>query len=212
MGRDAVVADPTFSTARRSLLVTVPAEDHLVDLARRATAGDRDALAELLAELEPLVVRATRLIVGSGSWSAEDAAQEALIDVTQGIGALRDPRAVRTWALRVASRRALKIARRERLLGLWRAPKAAEELALEPSEDRSAELKAAFDRLPPRLRATAVLRLYVGLSEAETAEVLGCSIGTVKSNLHDARKRLGKALAERGLAPATSEHYLEETC
>ncbi len=212
MGRDAVVVDPTFSTAGRSFLVTVPAEDYVVELARRASAGDRDALAELLADLEPLVVRATRLIVGSGSWAAEDAAQEALIDVTQGIRALRDPRAVRTWALRVASRRGLKIARRERLLGLRRSPTMADELALEHPVDRSAELKAAFDRLPPRLRATAVLRLYVGLSEAETAEVLGCSTGTVKSNLHDARKRLGKALAQRGLAPATSEHYMEETC
>jgi RNA polymerase sigma factor (sigma-70 family) len=189
----------------------VPVEEPLVDLARGAAAGDRDALDELVRELEPTVVRAVRLIVGSGSWSAEDAAQEALIDVTRGIGSLRDPRAVKTWALRVATSRALKIARRERLLALRRSPVIVDDLAVSPEEHRSAELKAAFDRLPPRLRATAVLRLYVGLSEAETAEVLGCSTGTVKSNLHDARKRLGKTLGERGLAPVTSKHRPEET-
>jgi DNA-directed RNA polymerase specialized sigma24 family protein len=52
------------------------------------------------------------------------------------------------------------------------------------------ELKDAFDRLPPGQRATAVLRLYVGLSEQETAEALGCSVGAVKHQLHDARRSL----------------------
>jgi DNA-directed RNA polymerase specialized sigma24 family protein len=48
-----------------------------------------------------------------------------------------------------------------------------------------------------------VLRLYAGLSEEETAEVLGCSLGTVKSNLHHARRRLTRALRERGFEPTT---------
>lgn len=205
------LTDPTFSPPRGSPSVTMPVHEPLAELARGAAAGDRDALSELVRELEPTIVRAVRLIIGSGSWSAEDAAQEALIDVTRGIASLRDPHAVKTWALRVATSRALKIARRERLFALRRSPLIAADLAAEPQEHRSEELKAAFDRLPPRLRATAVLRLYVGLSEAETAEVLDCSTGTVKSNLHDARKRLGKTLAERGLAPATSKHRSEET-
>jgi DNA-directed RNA polymerase specialized sigma24 family protein len=111
----------------------------------------------------------------------------------------------------VATTRALKIARRERLFSLRRSSVVDADLVQAPQEPRAAELKAAFDRLPPRLRATAVLRLYVGLSEAETAEVLGCSTGTVKSNLHDARKRLGKTLGESGLAPTPLEHRTEET-
>ena len=186
-------------------------EDILVRLARRAVAGERDALDELLRELEPLVVRAARLIVGSGSWAAEDAAQDALLDVARGIGALRAPEAVKTWALRVATTRAMKVARRERFLSLRRAPATASELAVEPADGRAAALKDAFDQLPPKLRATAVLRLYAGLSEAETAEVLGCSLGTVKSNLHDARKRLATSLGEVGFAPAASSSSLEET-
>jgi DNA-directed RNA polymerase specialized sigma24 family protein len=39
------------------------------------------------------------------------------------------------------------------------------------------------------------------MSEAETADVLGCSVGTVKSNLHDARRRLTQSLTEAGYAP-----------
>jgi RNA polymerase sigma-70 factor, ECF subfamily len=200
---------PTFRRSERSSPVTVESDDLLVLLARRASSGDAESLDELLRELEPLVVRAARLIVGAGSWVAEDAAQEALLDVTRGIASLRSPEAVKTWALRVATTRALKVARRERLLSLRRAPATAEGLAVEPQDERSTALKEAFDRLPPKLRATAVLRLYVGLSEAEAAEVLGCSLGTVKSNLHDARKRLAVSLGESGFAPASTS--LEET-
>ena len=178
----------------------------IVSLARRASAGETAAADELLRELEPLVVRTVRLVVGSGSWTAEDAAQDALLDIDRGLRSLRDPRAVKAWALRVATQRALKVSRRERLLWLRRAPSLDPELLAEsggPETGRSAAIKAAFDILPQRLRATAVLRLYVGLSEDETAEVLGCSLGTVKSNLHDARKRLAGELRERGFEPTT---------
>lgn len=177
-------------------------------LAIRAHAGDSAALDELLAELRPLVVRTARLVVGSGSWAAEDAAQDALLDMSRGIGKLRDPAAVRTWALRIATRSALKTARRERILR-GRNSHALEELvAPTAGDDRVVALKQAFDRLPPRLRATAVLRLQAGLSEAETADVLGCSVGAVKSNLHDARRRLTEMLTAAGYAPAV-EHRKE---
>jgi RNA polymerase sigma-70 factor (ECF subfamily) len=186
--------------------VTVAVTPDIVDLARRASAGETVAAHELLRELEPLVVRTVRLVVGSGSWMAEDAAQDALLDIGRGIDSLRDPQAVKAWALRVAARRALKVSRRERLLSLRRGPNLDPELLAESSEPeagRSAAIKAAFDLLPPRLRVTAVLRLYAGLSEDETAEALGCSLGTVKSNLHDARRRLARALRERGFEPTT---------
>jgi RNA polymerase sigma-70 factor (ECF subfamily) len=170
-------------------------------LAGRASAGNSAALDELIAELRPQVVQTARLVVGSGSWAAEDAAQEALLEISQGIRKLRDPAAVRTWALRIATRSALKVARRERLLRRRRADGVEELQAPAPAEGRAFALKQAFDRLPPRLRVTAVLRLQVGLSEAETAAVLDSSVGAVKSNLHDARKRLTQMLTEAGYAP-----------
>jgi RNA polymerase sigma-70 factor, ECF subfamily len=174
-------------------------------LASRARAGDSVALNELLAELRPLIVQVVRLVVGSGSWTAEDAAQEALLDVSQGINGLRDPAAVRTWALRVATRRALKVARRERVPPFRRGLSIDALEATTPADERRAALKQAFDRLPARLRVTAVLRLQAGLSERETAEALGCAVGTVKSNLHDARKRLTQMLAEADYAPTVKQ-------
>jgi RNA polymerase sigma-70 factor (sigma-E family) len=44
-----------------------------------------------------------------------------------------------------------------------------------------AQLLDLLDGLPPRRRAAVVLRLYLDLSVEETAEILGCSAGTVKS-------------------------------
>ena len=48
----------------------------------------------------------------------------------------------------------------------------------------------ALQTLSPGQRAALVLRYYEDLSEAQTAEVLGCSVGTVKSQVHRALNRL----------------------
>lgn len=58
-----------------------------------------------------------------------------------------------------------------------------------PAADRVA-LQQALARLAPRQRAVVVLRYYDDLTEAETARVLGVSVGTVKSQARDALARL----------------------
>ena len=58
------------------------------------------------------------------------------------------------------------------------------------------DLWAEIRKLPPRMRATLVLRYVEDLSEAATAAELGCSVGSVKSQTHHALKRLRTALPE----------------
>ena len=64
---------------------------------------------------------------------------------------------------------------------------------VQPSETDIA-LRDAISKLPPKQRAAIFLYYYVGLSVEDIASALGCSSGTVKSNLFDGRSRLRSML------------------
>ena len=121
---------------------------------------------------------------------AEDIVQEAFVRSAPALGRLRAEE-VRPYLRAVALnlwRNRLRRAALEHRLRLARTTK--EEL---PFEERDA-LWAAIRRLPPRQRSCLVLRYYGELSERETADALGCSVGTVKSQTSKALARLRKEL------------------
>lgn len=77
-------------------------------------------------------------------------------------------------------------------------PEVGEPAATESHAERT-DLAAAVGRLPRRQRAVIVLRYYEDLTEKETADILGCSIGNVKSqaNRAIAKLRIDPALLEQ---------------
>ena len=65
----------------------------------------------------------------------------------------------------------------------------------DPAAERDDEMVRALRTLPPRMRAVVVLRFYEDRSEAQTAELRGCSVGTVKTQSSRAMTRLRDLLA-----------------
>lgn len=59
-----------------------------------------------------------------------------------------------------------------------------------PDTDARVDLERAVARLPRRQRLAVELHYFLDLDVAATAQVLGCAVGTVKSQLSDARARL----------------------
>jgi RNA polymerase sigma factor (sigma-70 family) len=66
----------------------------------------------------------------------------------------------------------------------------------QPDLDGRDELWRALGRLPYRQRAAIVLRFYEDLSERETARVLGCAVGTVKSSVSRGLQRMREEMVE----------------
>ena len=72
-----------------------------------------------------------------------------------------------------------------------------------PSEDASLaeqkeQVRGAIDSLPTRQRATLVLAYYQQLSYPEVADVMGCSVGTVKTQIYRAVRTLADKLPDWG--------------
>ncbi|MBE1565278.1 RNA polymerase sigma-70 factor (sigma-E family) [Nonomuraea africana] len=92
-------------------------------------------------------------------------------------------------------------------VGRWRSPRWGRERVVpappeQPVEDRTHEvenrltLQQALRALPVRKRAVLVLRYYEDLPESEVAKIMGCSVGTVRSQTHQAVARLRELVGE----------------
>lgn len=150
-----------------------------------------------------LALLRTAVLLTGDHHRAEDLVQDALTKVAARWHRLRDgnPDA---YARQVIVRTNVSWWRRNRREVVADPPERASAVRLEPAVDRRMALDRALAQLTPRQRATVVLRFYDDLSERATADVLGVSVGTVKSQTHLALRRM------REVAPDLVE-LLEET-
>ncbi|HWI64166.1 MAG TPA: RNA polymerase sigma factor [Symbiobacteriaceae bacterium] len=169
-----------------------------VILVSQVQAGDEAAFDTLYHLYIGQAVKVAFLITRSQQ-AAEDAAQEAFVQVLRRIHTLREPRNFRSWFYSILHNAARRSGRKGRgwtffpfdLLSRGEPdPQAAavEEVVLGKQEQE--ELRRLIAELPDLYRDVIVLRYYADLSEPEIADALGIPVGTVKSRLHGARQRL----------------------
>ncbi len=199
----------------RAALVRFMVEDEGVDdgtLVRRSGAGDPDALAELFRRHGDFVFRVALGLTGRRD-DALDVVQETFLALWRQAATLDVERAkLTTWLYRVARNRALDLARRARLRDLF-APISPRATPPSPEQEtldaeRVRRLHHVVRKLPRRAREAFVLRIGMEKSVEETAELMECSTGAVRTALHTAAKLLKAKLEdpghETGLEPAGS--------
>ena len=205
----------------RSRTMRVEAELTLVE---RLRGGDTAALEGLMERFAPRVYRLAYGITRNAA-DAEEVVQDVFLSLFRKIDTFEGRAALGTWIYRIAANTALIKRRGKRaelevhledwlptfredghregdrslLLADWSQSPEDEFL----SKETRAIVQRMIDSLPDRYKAVLLLRDMEGLSNEETAEVLGETVPTVKSRLHRARMALREQVTQ-SLAPGSA--------
>jgi RNA polymerase sigma-70 factor (sigma-E family) len=136
---------------------------------------------------------------------AEDAAAEAFARAHADWSRVGELAHVDAWVLRVASNVAIDVVRRRRRRAVDSLTAIADAAVVGNDPEAAVDhvlLVAALIRLPRRQREVLVLRYLGDLREADVAECLGCSVGTVKAHAHRGLATLRESLHPSGLSAA----------
>ena len=173
-------------------------------LTQRASEGDMKAFEELY-ERHNRRVYSLCLRMTANVTEAEDLAQEVFIQLFRKIGSFRGESAFTTWLHRLTVNQVLMHFRKrgvrlEQTTEDGETPvqvvKGTENPSAMPIVDRIA-LDKAIAQLPPGYRTVFTLHDIEGHEHEEIARMLGCSVGTSKSQLHKARMKLRALLRQQ---------------
>jgi RNA polymerase sigma factor (sigma-70 family) len=169
-------------------------------LARKAATGDPVALNALLVAVRPEALRLCGRFLANRE-DAEEACQDTLLAMARGISRFSGRSTFRTWLYSLAANRARSTFQTMRRRAEGEA--AGTPLPDRPDPRRTSvvaatrlDLLAALDTLPPEYAEAAALRDVLGLSYGDIAVLLNVPEGTVKSRIHEARRRLRVRLAD----------------
>ena len=179
-----------------------------LDFVDRLIARDETAFADLVRTHGPRMLSVAARYLRD-PLDAEDALQDAFVNVVRSISGFRRGSSIETWLHRIVVNCALMILRRRRRKPStpledsalesggaspwrrWPPPSAHDVLA---SEEARRMVLRAVDRLPEAQRCVLLLRDVEALSLGDIAEVLGLRVTTVKIRLHRARRALQSLL------------------
>jgi RNA polymerase sigma-70 factor (ECF subfamily) len=131
---------------------------------------------------------------------AADLAQDVFVRAFKGLQRFKGDSSLTTWLYRVGVNACLnRLAARKPLEAPIEAAERADTTAVDPLQavlqhERASAVREAIAKLPPKQRATLVLRIYQECSHEEIAATLGGTVGAAKANLFHALGNLRRAL------------------
>jgi RNA polymerase sigma-70 factor (ECF subfamily) len=171
--------------------------DEIDELARRAQAGDADALEDVLAAIRPRVLNVCRGVLPYSS-DAEDACQDALINVATKLGSWGGRGRFTTWTHVVAVNSARSTYRKLKNQATAADPLEHSPLTEKPDPRTTSviagtrldllEAMETLEREHPQYVEPLLLRDVYGMSYEEIAQQVGAPLGTVKAQIHHGRK------------------------
>jgi RNA polymerase sigma-70 factor (ECF subfamily) len=161
-------------------------------LVERAQRGDEEAFHELASRIGDRLFGLAQHILRDHD-RAEDAAQQALVDIWRNLPRLGDPDRFGAWSYRIVVRAAYAEASRRRrwvvMPVLLASPQTAERDHAGAVADRD-QLARGFQRLSLDHRAVVALKYFADRTDEQIAEILEIPTGTVRSRLHHSLRRL----------------------
>jgi len=190
-------------------LTRLPPPDPDLDIVRLAQqrATRRVAMGVLYERFRERVFNVSLRVVGNQE-EASDVMQEVFLLLFRKIHRFRATAVFASWVYRITVNVSLDHLRRRRRTPMptmaskvLDGPQETDELSLPERaaslKDLAAHVQEALGALSPRLRLVVVLRYLEGLAYGDIAEILECSLGTVKSRLNRAHAAMRRELAAR---------------
>jgi len=175
--------------------------DEAERLAAAAARGDARALEDLLMRVRPDVLRICARFLPCAE-DAEEACQDTLLAIATSIGTFEGRSAFRTWLYRVAANRSRTtyraLRRRFDTEGSAPPPEYPDPRRTSVVAGTRLDLLDGLSAIGAEYAEAVALRDIAGLAYAEVAVVLGVPEGTVKSRIHEGRRRLREHLGDAG--------------
>ncbi len=188
------------------------------ELVASSLRGSDEAFRDLVVRFErPVYALILRMV--RDPETAEDLAQEVFVKAYRHLGSYDPRRKFASWLFKVAHNTTIDHLRRAELdtvplaaendeggglLAVLADPTAESPAAAAERHGMARALERAIAGLRPEYREAVVLRYVEGLAYQEICEVLRLPEGTVKTNLHRARKQLAAAMRAAGWGPVTA--------
>src|SRR5262252_5783721 len=169
------------------------------DLVAACLAGEREAFDVIVERHRRHVYQLCYRFVGNHE-DASDLAQDVFVRAYRGLRTFKSQSSLATWLYRIGVNVCLnRVSVKKPVMEHIDArphvdTKRESQVDRVLREERGVQVRAAIAQLPPKQRATLVLRMYQELSHEEIAQVLGSSVGAVKANFFHALGNLKKIL------------------